>query len=1120
MGEASSDSSFYDRHIDTINPDAIWNIVSSVSGFDVNVDWLDSFDSLLHKFLQKDSRVGSADGRKMLDLLELVEKNLLGNSSKDFKKQLMNLRKLVNYRVQETGKITDETRKINRRENQSSKPLEQQEIWHGPYRRLKKLGSGSMGVVYLGEEPNSKQQVALKLLHTRNLNNIEDIENEARAAMKISHENCVKVMGIIHDRIYDPMYGEYRKVPIVVAEYVEGQSLGDLLEHKMFQDLKPKVAFSRLAALLISEQIARGLVACHHVGVIHRDIKPDNCIVLQPVIDRLVEAYRKNWGLNMETIELIMVEERQKGIPWIKISDLGSALIAEEPKGDDFTFSVKKFIPGGSPAYMAPESVRDEVSGRTDIFALGMTLYQLLTGRNPREARQVAEGINALKYQSSYVYLEDLRKAKATHAVDIDTDPAFDHFKNAEGNYGDNLEILELLRQMTVRDRRSRIRTTSCQAALRTMVDSELKTLRIEELLAKLDEQEASNKQIEDENKGVKKYYAVQLKNYQSKIKMVQALEENLENELAKRDKELKELQSQSRESVDEVKRSNRYVNALTEKKERLEATNRLVRKELERVERKLSDRERCLAKADEDILELHQALNSLSAKNSEVQKILKEKQGHAHKMSEKIEQFQEMANELSNLNYFMQISEALSLFPNLEDSVSMSVNRPTQMDPSSTTFKRSTEDQIVNLFQNLRGDTLYLSELNFDEDQIVLLKGHPGLSRLKHIVFEGRPIGDFLQILVNSPHLENLEILEIRECKISVKAMKKLINSANLNSLKALYLEEAELATDAIKFFARSTSFTQLETLSLARNALGSDGLKMLSKAHCCETLKHLNLESNGLQQDDLEILVGAKHLNQLQSLNLNDNQIGPDGCQVLASSKSLQTLRELNLDGNQIGPIGLQYVIDSEHLIGLNTLHLEHNELGIKGAKALANATAFTNLTQLTLGANALTDEGITALAKTPFLKNMKLLDLGGNSISGAGAQALASCEALGQLESLNLNLNSIQAEGVKALASSNSIQKLEVLNLYLNQIGDEGLTALIASESFKTLKKLDVGANSITDVGAKLLLDWEPLEQLEDLVLFSNTVSVELHAKIEEKNRGQQPTTVLETPQILKT
>ncbi|MDF1667322.1 MAG: protein kinase, partial [Planctomycetota bacterium] len=203
MASPGSDSSFFEKHIDTINPDAIWDLVSSVSAFDVNVDWLESFDILLHKFLQKDSELAATDGRKMLDLLDLVEKNLLSNVSDKSKTQIKNLRKLVEYRVEERGKVSEETRKILPRKEDDSPKLDQQEIWHGPYRRIKKLGSGNMGVVYLGEEPKTGQQVALKLLHTRNLNNIEDIENEARAAMKISDDNCVKVMGIINDRIYD-----------------------------------------------------------------------------------------------------------------------------------------------------------------------------------------------------------------------------------------------------------------------------------------------------------------------------------------------------------------------------------------------------------------------------------------------------------------------------------------------------------------------------------------------------------------------------------------------------------------------------------------------------------------------------------------------------------------------------------------------------------------------------------------------------------------------------------------------------------------------------------------------------------------------------------------------------
>lgn len=937
MASPGSDSSFFEKHIDTINPDAIWDLVSSVSAFDVNVDWLESFDILLHKFLQKDSELAVTDGRKMLDLLELVEKNLLSEVSDSSKVQIKNLRKLVEYRVEESGKVSEETRKLLPRKEEDPQNLDQQEVWHGPYRRIKKLGSGNMGVVYLGEEPKSGQKVALKLLHTRNLNNIEDIENEARAAMKISDDNCVKVMGIIHDRIYDPMYGEYRKVPIVVAEYVNGQSLGDLLEHKMFQDLKPKVAFSRLATLLIIEQIAMGLCACHHVGVIHRDIKPDNCIVVQDVIDRLIEAYRKNWGLNMSEIEMILMEHRAKGKAWIKISDLGSALIAE-PKGDDFTFSVKKFIPGGSPAYMAPESVRDEVSGRTDIFALGMTLYQLLTGRNPREARQVAEGINALKYQSSYVYLEDLRKAEATHAVNIETDPAFDHMRAESGEYEDNKDILELLRQMTVRDRRSRIRTTACLSTIRALVNAELKEKHIEKFMKEMEAKDAQIKQLEEENKGIKKYYSVQLKNYQSKVKMAQALEENLENELGRSEDKFKKLKKEKKESEKELDRANRHLKGLKEKKERLEETVRLVRKELERVERKLSDRERALNQSEDTIEELHKALASLRGKNTEAQKLLSEKQNFARSMSEKVEKLQELVSDLGSLNYYMQVSESLSLFPNLEESVVLAMpdSLKEMLDPSSTTLKRSTEDRIKLIFHNLTGGTLVLSELDFDGEQWTQLKESPGLSEVRQIIFAGRPLSsECLDLIVDSQHLTGLKALELRECKVSVKTMKKLLASPNIQRLESLALEETELAIDAVKYLARNNDWTALKSLSLARNNLGTDGAKALSKAHCLSTIEALNLESNGLHKDDLETLLGAKELGLLKALNLNDNHIGPEGCAILAQSERLKSLQQLNLDGNQIGASGTRHIVQSEFLKELEALYLEHNELALRALK-----------------------------------------------------------------------------------------------------------------------------------------------------------------------------------------
>jgi tRNA A-37 threonylcarbamoyl transferase component Bud32 len=216
----------------------------------------------------------------------------------------------------------------------------------GNYRILSKIGTGGMGAVYLAEHPLIGKRVALKVIHRELAGNREVISrffNEARAVNKIGNEHIVE----IHDFGQSPQ-GEY----FFIMEYLEGQTLAAALQRGVFEMQR---------ALHVGEQIAGALAAAHAQGIIHRDLKPDNIMLLT-----------------------------KHGDPdFVKILDFGLAKMFQEG-------SVSLTAAGvvlGTPQYMSPEACESkrDVDHRTDIYALGVLMFQMLTGVVPFDGQSMGE---------------------------------------------------------------------------------------------------------------------------------------------------------------------------------------------------------------------------------------------------------------------------------------------------------------------------------------------------------------------------------------------------------------------------------------------------------------------------------------------------------------------------------------------------------------------------------------------------------------------------------------------------------------------------------------------------------------------------------------------------------
>lgn len=216
----------------------------------------------------------------------------------------------------------------------------------GEYRLIRELGRGGMGVVYLAFDTRLERRVALKLLPARLTNDPERVrrfQREARTASGLNHPNIIT----IHD------FGQVGGRFYIVSEFVEGRTLRDFIN-------KRELTISRIVDVAI--QVAGALEAAHDAAIVHRDVKPEN-IMLRP------DGYAKvlDFGLAKLTEPQSGEEEADT-----KASDGSSA------------FETHAGAVLGTVNYMSPEQARGQkVDGRSDLFSLGVVLYELISGRRP-----------------------------------------------------------------------------------------------------------------------------------------------------------------------------------------------------------------------------------------------------------------------------------------------------------------------------------------------------------------------------------------------------------------------------------------------------------------------------------------------------------------------------------------------------------------------------------------------------------------------------------------------------------------------------------------------------------------------------------------------------------------
>ena len=237
----------------------------------------------------------------------------------------------------------------------------------GPYLLLDRVGEGGMGAVYRAEDTRSGLPVAVKVLdqsRTRDPQILSRFRREARIAAQLRHPNIAAFRDFDEAVVPGAEGGARRRVVFLVIEWVAGEDLTAQLQRK------ERFAPARLVE--VARQITAALEVAHGAGVVHRDLKPSN-IRITP--DGTVKVLDFGLAKILENAEL------HRDHPPTFQTSIGSLL--------------------GTAPYMAPEQLfgRD-VDARTDLFALGVVLYQMATGEVPFSGRNIVEVLQAVSNKS------------------------------------------------------------------------------------------------------------------------------------------------------------------------------------------------------------------------------------------------------------------------------------------------------------------------------------------------------------------------------------------------------------------------------------------------------------------------------------------------------------------------------------------------------------------------------------------------------------------------------------------------------------------------------------------------------------------------------------------------
>ncbi|MBN1653051.1 MAG: serine/threonine protein kinase [Deltaproteobacteria bacterium] len=236
-----------------------------------------------------------------------------------------------------------------------SDPLIGKEVDNGEYRIIERIGSGGMGSVYKAEQPKMNRFVAIKVLHSRYLSRndlVSRFRREARAMSQLSHPNTARVY----------KYGQLEDGSFYfVMEYMTGYNL--------VQEVRTKGPIEADRCINIMVQVCGALEEAHQAGIIHRDLKPEN----------------------------IFLTNQGGTVDFPKVLDFGLAKVSEKQIGSKSLLNLtQQGAVFGTPEFMSPEqALGAPLDRRSDVYSLGLIMYEALTGKLPFDATEKRQVMKA-----------------------------------------------------------------------------------------------------------------------------------------------------------------------------------------------------------------------------------------------------------------------------------------------------------------------------------------------------------------------------------------------------------------------------------------------------------------------------------------------------------------------------------------------------------------------------------------------------------------------------------------------------------------------------------------------------------------------------------------------------
>jgi serine/threonine protein kinase len=234
-------------------------------------------------------------------------------------------------------------------------PLIGKEVDNGEYRIVERIGSGGMGSVYKAEQPNMNRFVAVKVLHSRFLSRsdlVSRFRREARAMSQLSHPNTARVY----------KYGQLEDGSCYfVMEYMTGMNL--------VQEVRARGPIEPDRCINIMVQVCGALEEAHQAGIIHRDLKPEN----------------------------IFLTNQGGTVDFPKVLDFGLAKVSEKQIGSKSVLNLtQQGAIFGTPEFMSPEqTLGAPLDRRSDVYSLGLIMYEALTGKLPFDATEKRQVMKA-----------------------------------------------------------------------------------------------------------------------------------------------------------------------------------------------------------------------------------------------------------------------------------------------------------------------------------------------------------------------------------------------------------------------------------------------------------------------------------------------------------------------------------------------------------------------------------------------------------------------------------------------------------------------------------------------------------------------------------------------------